>query len=64
MAVLCSGYLLVGFVVGLNSTVTLLLGFPTLGHERQLSVALVAAAVLIITGIAIHGQIARLNEVS
>jgi hypothetical protein len=55
--VLCSGYLVVGFVVALNSTVALLLAFPALGHERPLGAALVAALVLIITGIAVHHQI-------
>ena len=62
---LCFGYLLVGFVVGLQSALAWTIAYPAVvGHEIQYGVAFVAALVLIITGIAVHRQIATLNVAS
>ena len=61
---LCSGYLLVGFVAGLNCALALMLGFPAVGHERQVYAATFAALGLFITGIVVHRQIALPKEVS
>jgi hypothetical protein len=58
---LCSGYLLVGFVAGLNCALALMLRFPAVGHERQVYVATFAALVSFITGIVVHRQIAVLK---
>ena len=61
---LCSGYLLVGFVIGLNCALALMLGFPAIGHERQICAATFVALVSFSTGIVVHRQIARLKELS
>ena len=61
---LCSGYLLVGFVAGLNCALALMLGFPAVGHERQVYAATFAALGSFITGIVVHRQIALPKEVS
>ena len=61
---LCSGYLLVGFVIGLNCALALMLGFPAIGHERQLYAATFAALVSFSTGIVVHRQMGILKEAS
>ncbi len=59
---LCSGYLLVGFVVGLESALAIAMGFPMAGHERQVVAAAIAALACVITGIVLHRQIALLRD--
>ena len=59
---LCSAYLLVGIGAGLNCAFALMLGFPAVGHERQVCVAAFAALVSFVTGIVVHRQIAILKE--
>ncbi len=59
--VLCSGYLLIGFVAALNCVLALMLGFPAVGHERQIYLATFAALASFVTGIAVHRQIAVLK---
>jgi hypothetical protein len=61
---LCSGYLLVGFMLGLQSALLMATGFAPVGHERQIAATAVIALVLIVAGIAIHRQIAILNDAS
>lgn len=61
---LCSGYLLVGFVLGLNCALALTLRFPAVGNERQLYAATLAALLSFVTGIVVQHQIAILKEAS
>ncbi len=59
---LCSGYLLVGSVAGLNCAFALMLGLPAVGHERQLYAAALVALVSFIAGIIVHRQRAILKD--
>ena len=58
---LSGGYMLVGFMTGLNCGLALVLRFPAIGRERQLGVATFVALAVFITGIVLHRQIAILQ---
>lgn len=61
---LCTGYLLVGFMLIFNCALLFIIRAPAIGHERQVVAVAAGALILCITGIVVYLQIAILNDAS